>query len=68
MAEHEISIGIPDKSVFHSDVVFVIRADGQKLGELRVSKGTIDWYPKKARNPIALTWEQFDRLMQAQRK
>jgi hypothetical protein len=30
---------------------------------LRISKGSLDWYPANAKKPIALTWEQFDRLM-----
>lgn len=68
MAQHEVDMRIPTtKVVLHADVVFEVRSDGEKLGELRVSKGTIDWCPANAQNPAKLTWEQFDRLMQKHR-
>ena len=51
------------KVVLHADVVFEIRSDGEKLGELRISKGTIDWAPSNAKVPYRRSWEQFDRLM-----
>jgi hypothetical protein len=64
MPSHDIEMSIPTtKVVLHADVVFEVRSDDEKLGELRVSKGSIDWYPYLARNPVKLTWEQFDRLM-----
>jgi hypothetical protein len=47
----------------HADVVFEVRSDGEKLGELRISKGTLDWAPSSAKIPIRMTWEQFDRFM-----
>ena len=51
------------KVVLSADVVFEIRSDDDKLGELRISRGTIDWAPSKAKIPVRLTWGQFDRLM-----
>jgi hypothetical protein len=63
VAEHEIEISIPTKSVLNADVVFEVRSDGEKLGELRISRGTIDWRPGRARKTARLTWEQFDELM-----
>ncbi len=68
MAQHEVDMRIPTtKIVLHADVIFEVRSDGTKLGELRVSQGTIDWYPSNAKIPAKLTWEQFDRLMQDRR-
>jgi hypothetical protein len=64
---HEVEMKIPSNVVLNADVVFEIQAGGQKLGELRVSRGTVDWYPANARNGSSLTWEQFDRLMRQQR-
>jgi hypothetical protein len=64
MPVHDVDMSIPTtKVVLHADVVFEVRSDGDKLGELRVSKGTIDWVPVNAKIPIRLTWEQFDRQM-----
>ena len=45
MPRHDVEIAIPPKVVVNSDVRFVIRSDGQKLGELLVSKGTVAWVP-----------------------
>ncbi len=67
MPTHDVEMSIPTtKVVLHADVVFEIRSDGEKLGELRISKGTIDWAPSNAKIPLRLSWEQFDRLMRAQ--
>ena len=42
---HDIEIEIPPKVVLNSDVRFVVRSDGEKLGELLVSKGSVAWIP-----------------------
>jgi hypothetical protein len=64
MPVHDVEMSIPTtKVVLHADVVFEVRSDGDKLGELRISKGTIDWVPVNAKLPIRLTWEQFDRYL-----
>ena len=68
MPRHDVEMSIPTtKMVLHADVVFEIRADGEKLGELRVSQGTIDWYPRRVQHGVSLTWEQFDQLMEQRR-
>jgi hypothetical protein len=68
MPAHDVEMSIPTtKVVLHADVVFEIRSDDEKLGELRVSQGSIDWYPSNAKIPVKLSWEQFDRLMRDQR-
>jgi hypothetical protein len=65
---HDVEMSIPTtKVILHADVVFEVRSDGEKLGDLHVSQGTIDWYQRNARRSTRLTWEQFDRLMQEQR-
>jgi hypothetical protein len=61
--EHEIEISIPANTILNADVVFEVRSDGEKLGELRVSRGTIDWVPRRHQRLASLTWEQFDKLM-----
>ena len=45
MATHEIEVELPAKVVLHKDVRFTIRSDGAKLGELHISKGSIDGFP-----------------------
>jgi len=64
MARHDVEMSIPTtKMVLHADVVFEVRSDGEKLGELRVSQGTIDWFPRRVQRGVSLTWEQFDQRM-----
>lgn len=51
--------------VGNSDVTFVIHSDGEKLGELLISRGTVDWWPAHSKTRRAsLSWEQFARLME----
>jgi hypothetical protein len=53
--------------VINSDIEIVVRKDGEKLGTLTLSKGTIDWRPKSAwrgkRSETRLDWTQFARAM-----
>ena len=66
---HHIEMTIPTtKSVMHADVVFEIRSDGEKLGELHISKGSIDWYHANARTGTRLRWERFDQVMEELRR
>ena len=49
MPRHDVDMSIPtSKVVLHADVVFEVRSDGEKLGELRVSQGGVDWRPGNA--------------------
>jgi hypothetical protein len=50
--------------VLHADVVFEVRSDDEKLGELHVSQGSIDWYSRSSKKPTRLRWERFDQVMQ----
>ena len=68
MPKHDVEMSIPtSKVVLHADVVFEVRSDGEKLGELRVSQGGVDWLPGNAKNSAKLTWERFNRLMEERR-
>ncbi len=63
MPRHGIEIAIPPKIVLNSDVRFVVRSDGEKLGELLVSRGSIAWLPGHSPNPIHVQWQRFDEMM-----
>ena len=66
---HQIDMKIPTtKAVLHADVVFEIRTDGEKFGELHISKGSIDWYHANARKPTRLRWERLDQVMEELRR
>lgn len=68
MAKHsvEATINIPTLSKSASE--FVIKADGQVLGTLSLSKGGIEYRPAKHKNPVKLNWESFDELLRRQQK
>ena len=67
MATHRIHIQ-PSTAleVVNADLVIEVVSDDHKLGELRISRGTIDWSPHKFKNPISMSWETFDGVMRTQ--
>lgn len=65
MATHRITVH-PSKplAVDSADLVIEVASDDLKLGELRVSRGSIDWVPRAHASARSLEWEEFDQLMQ----
>jgi hypothetical protein len=63
MPTHEVHVDLPTRMVLHSDVKFEVWSDEEKLGELLVSKGSIDWIPGNARTRYSLGWEKFNEMM-----
>ena len=45
MAQHSVTVELPERPIAHADAKFHVRADGHKLGTLLVSKGAVVWYP-----------------------
>ena len=54
--DHELPVG-------NVDVKIVVTRDGERLGVVKISRGSIDWKPGKAKRTFQLEWERFDRLM-----
>ena len=70
---YDVALTIPKGiEVLHSDLVIHARQDGELLGTLTISKGTIDWRPKNKRagkkGETNLTWSQFADVMEQARK
>lgn len=63
MAKHKVLVKLPAQEVVNSDVIFEIFGDESKLGELRISKGGLDYFPRDRKKSITITWEQFDKKM-----
>jgi hypothetical protein len=63
MSAHDIFMAMPEKVVLNKDVVFDVYSDNNKLGTLKVSKGSIEWAPASFNRGFHLFWEQFDHLM-----
>lgn len=62
---HEVTFTLPEQPLGKVDAEFTIKKDGQVLGTLKISKGTIDWSPKDHAqdNPFKVKWSRFDILM-----
>jgi hypothetical protein len=47
------------------DIVLVVADDVGKMGELRISKGSVDWWPyMNKQTPTTLRWDRFAEVMQ----
>lgn len=64
MPKHRIEIAQPAKRVLNSDVVFTVYSDDKRLGELSISRGSVDWRPTNKQQPYSVSWERFARLME----
>ena len=58
----------PKELVMNTDIEFVVRENGKKLGELHVSKGSIEWLPSNGRYKRRMRWSKFAELMSMERK
>lgn len=64
MAKHDIECEIPRATVYNIDVVHKVMSDGKKLGELKVSRGNIQWTPSgHSVNHYTIAWEKFAELI-----
>jgi hypothetical protein len=63
--KHDIWMTFPDKPLKNVDTTIAIWSDGDKLGELHISRGTVDWKSKRKRSAKRLSWERFAELMDA---
>lgn len=68
MAKHNVYFELPTRELGKVDAKFWIYADKQKLGEITISKGAIEYYPASKQKPIKLGWKRFDKIMTPLRK
>jgi len=64
MASHDVKLKRAKAEIVNSDVVFEIKKNSKKLGELHISRGAIEWVPNNARYKRRMTWTKFDSLME----
>ena len=63
MPTHETTLEIRHGiTVVNTDVEIAVRSDGEPLGTLRISRGSIDWIGYRKKIPRRLSWERFDEL------
>jgi hypothetical protein len=65
MAKHEITLSIPHGiTVVNTDIEVVVRENGEVLGRVRISRGSIDWIPRLSRRTKTLGWRRFGDVME----
>ena len=58
---HEVFLEVPKINVGSTDARIVIKKNGSKIGELLISKGNIEWWPKgNFRKKKRLRWSEFE--------
>lgn len=62
MAQHDVRFTVPQRPVGNADIEFTVYRNGEKFGDLRVSKGALEWIPSDKTYGTKFTWKQFDRL------
>ncbi len=58
----DVRLHVPSLPVGVADVSFVVRRNGRKFGELRISKGTVVWLRAGKTYGRKLRWDQIDQL------
>ena len=64
MPAHDIEMTVPAQSIKNADATITIRGDGEILGRLKISRGSVDWIPAKAQKwRYRMSWEKFHETM-----
>jgi hypothetical protein len=61
--KHHIEISLPTKPLKNVDTTISVWSDNEKLGEMRISRGSLDWIPSGAQNPRRNSWENLAYLL-----
>ena len=62
-ASHKVIMRQPNQTEVSSDIEFIIKENGRKIGELHVSKGSIEWLPSNGRYKRRMRWSKFAEIM-----
>lgn len=66
VADHRIELTLPTVELGRRDVVFAVFIDGEKQGELHVSEGAVDWWPRKAsKRTFTKSWTELRHFMES---
>jgi hypothetical protein len=63
MPQHEVYFSLPTRSIMNADAEFEIISDGNKLGSLRISRGSLEWQPANSPLRLQMGWEKFNEIM-----
>lgn len=60
---NDVEFTVPRRELGRSDVEFRVKRDGAVLGTLKVSNGSLVWFPKKTSYGYRMGWKNFDKYM-----
>jgi hypothetical protein len=60
---HHIEISLPTKPLKNVDATIVVWSDDEKLGEIRVSRGTLDWKSARKKSVKSFSWERLATIL-----
>ena len=64
---HNIYFEIPWRELGNTDIIIWInqgRKKSQRIGRLKISKGTLDFYPRKAQKPYKVGWSKVEKMFE----
>ena len=65
MAKHEILMAQSVHDLGKVDTVFDVHIDGLKRGELHISKGGVDWWPRSSKvYKHTLSWTRLAEMLE----
>jgi hypothetical protein len=65
MPEHDVRMSFPDKPLKNVDATIAVWSDGKKLGEMRISRGSLDWRSAYKKTAKSIAWERVAELLNA---
>jgi hypothetical protein len=63
MPRHNVYFNLPSRQLENSDLIIEVFTEDEKFGTITISKGAIEWFPRKFKKPFRLSWEQFDKAI-----
>jgi hypothetical protein len=65
---HDVRFSIPERELGKADIEFKVKKASKTFGTLRISKGSMVWFPKDTSYGYKIGWNDFDGLMRSQKK
>jgi hypothetical protein len=64
LPKHRIEISLPTKPLKNVDATITVWSDKEKLGELRVSQGSLDWRSAHKKSFKSFSWERLATILE----
>jgi hypothetical protein len=65
---HKVRFSIPERELGTANIEFKVNQDGMKFGTLRISKGSIVWFPRDKSKGHKVGWIKFDEFMRTRKR